>query len=268
MRSDFIGNCEAFLGWPEAVSGSQFLVPRLDREQMKEAILRPGEVKIGAFQPFGFQQDLVNRIVNDAGDRQDQLPMMQHALMRTWKRAAIQSEKDGKLTLTLEDYQQVGGIEEALSKHADEAWDKIKADSKNAQIARRLFLLLCDVSPDGQITRRRPQVEEVMAVTSASAIEVEKVMREFQADDRNFLLPLLPPDGRLTQDKYLDVSHEALLRRWHLFSQWLRDEREAAAELLRLVDRMKGGALLQAKELDRITRWQQENSPSPQWAKR
>lgn len=78
MRSDFIGNCEAFLGLPEAVSRSQFLVPRLDRKQMEEAITRPGEVKIAAFQPFSFQQDLVNRIVNDAGDRPDQLPMMQH----------------------------------------------------------------------------------------------------------------------------------------------------------------------------------------------
>ncbi len=62
MRSDFIGNCDAFLGLPEAVSRSQFLVPRLDRKQMEEAITRPGEVKIAAFQPFSFQQDLVNRI--------------------------------------------------------------------------------------------------------------------------------------------------------------------------------------------------------------
>jgi energy-coupling factor transporter ATP-binding protein EcfA2 len=35
MRSDFIGDCEAFLGLPEAVSRSQFLVPRLDRSQME-----------------------------------------------------------------------------------------------------------------------------------------------------------------------------------------------------------------------------------------
>ncbi len=28
MRSDFIGDCEIFLGLPEVVSGSQFLVPR------------------------------------------------------------------------------------------------------------------------------------------------------------------------------------------------------------------------------------------------
>jgi hypothetical protein len=55
MRSDFIGNCEAFLGLPEAVSNSQFLVPRLDRHQMEEAIVRPGEVRTADFRPFMFE---------------------------------------------------------------------------------------------------------------------------------------------------------------------------------------------------------------------
>src|SRR5207253_4757167 len=72
MRSDFIGNCEAFLGLPEAVSRSQFLVPRLGRRQMEEAIRRPAEVVGAAFQPFTFEEGLVNRIINDAGDRPDQ----------------------------------------------------------------------------------------------------------------------------------------------------------------------------------------------------
>lgn len=266
MRSDFIGNCEAFLGLPEAVSRSQFLVPRLNRKQMEEAIKRPGEIKLPAFRPFCFEQDLVNRIVNDAGDRPDQLPLMQHALMRTWKRAAKRKQSNGELTLTLDDYRKVGGIEEALSKHADEAWNRIKKNPYKARIARRLFLLLCDVSPDGQIIRRRPQFQEVIAATGASSGEVEAVMQEFQEDDRNFLLP--PPGQPLRPNTYLDVSHEALLRRWHLFSEWLREEREAVAELGRLVHRAKGGALLQTKELDRLSLSQADYLSAPEWAKR
>ena len=271
MRSDFIGNCEAFLGLPEAVSRSQFLVPRLDRKQMEEAIVRPGEVMTTAFQPFTFQEDLVNRIINDAGDRPDQLPMMQHALMRTWKRAVSRSSNDGKLVLTLEDYENVGQIEEALSRDAEEAWDKIKSDPKKAELARRLFLLLCDVSPERQITRRRPQVSEVMAVTRATVGEVEEVVREFQADDRNFLLP--PSDESLTPDTYIDISHEALLRQWRRFSKWLEGEQTGVAELRRLVDgawlyREEGRALLQPKELDRVSQWEKDNLPSVEWAQR
>ncbi len=37
---------------------------------------------------FCFEEGLVNRIINEAGDRPDQLPLLQHALMRTWKLAA------------------------------------------------------------------------------------------------------------------------------------------------------------------------------------
>jgi hypothetical protein len=271
MRSDFIGHCEAFLGLPEAVSRSQFLVPRLNRAQMEEAIVRPGAVRTAAFQPFTFQQDLVNRIINDAGDRPDQLPMMQPALMRTWKRAVSRNVNDGKLLLTHEDYENAGQIKEALSRDAEEAWDRIKSHAKNVELARRLFLLLCDVSPDGQITRRRPQVDEAMAVTGATVGEVEEVVREFQADDRNFLLPL--SDESLAPDTYLDISHEALLRQWSRFSKWLESERTAVAELRRLVDgarlyREKGGELLQPKDLERVSLWKQDNMPSAKWAQR
>ena len=120
MRSDFIGDCEAFLGLPEAISRSQFLVPRLTRSQMEEAIVRPGQIRDAEFQPFTFEEGLVNRIINDAGDRPDQLPLMQHALMRTWKFS-------DKRLLTYNDYGLLaGGIEGALSKHADAAWEEIK----------------------------------------------------------------------------------------------------------------------------------------------
>jgi hypothetical protein len=252
MRSDSIGNCEAFLGLPEAVSHSQFLVPRLDRKQMEEAIVRPGEVRTAAFQPFTFQQDLVNRIINDAGDRPDQLPLMQHALLRTWKRAVSRNLANGKLVLTHKDYENAGQIEEALSRDADDVWDKVKGDSKRAQLVRHLFLLLCDVSPEREVTRRRPRVSEVMAVTRATVEEVEGVVRQFQADDRNFLLP--PSDESFTPDTYLDISHEALLRQWRRFSEWLESERTAVTELRRLVDgarlyREGGGRSFSAKSL-------------------
>jgi hypothetical protein len=271
MRSDFIGDCEAFLGLPEALSRSLVLVPRLDRKQMQEAIVRPAEVRTAAFQPFAIQEDLVTRIINDAGDRPDQLPMMQHALMRTWKRAASRTLNGGKLVLTHEDYESIGQIEEALDRDAEEAWDKIASDPKKSQLARRLFLLLCDVSAEMRITRRRPQVSEVMAVTGANVGEIEDVVRGFQADDRNFLLP--PSDESLVPDTYLDVSHEALLRRWRRVSEWLEVERTALVELRRLVDRARlyregAGALLQRKELDRVSRWAKENLPSPEWAQR
>jgi hypothetical protein len=77
MRSDFIGDCAAFRGLPEAVSESQYLVPGLTREQLEEVICRPIE-KCGA----SIDSRLVERLLNDVSDEPDQLPVLQHCLLR------------------------------------------------------------------------------------------------------------------------------------------------------------------------------------------
>lgn len=41
MRSDFLGDCDAFYGLPEAINTSQFLVTRLTRTQRKDVITHP-----------------------------------------------------------------------------------------------------------------------------------------------------------------------------------------------------------------------------------
>ena len=41
MRSDFLGDCDAFHGLPEAMNRNQYLVPRLTRSQRREAITGP-----------------------------------------------------------------------------------------------------------------------------------------------------------------------------------------------------------------------------------
>ena len=81
MRSDFLGDCDAFHGLPEAINDCQFLVPRLRRDQLRETITGPLDL-------FGAraEEGLVNRILNEIGSDPDQLPLMQHLLLRMWSR--------------------------------------------------------------------------------------------------------------------------------------------------------------------------------------
>ena len=79
MRSDYLGDCSQFWGLPEAINESQYLIPRLTRDQLKEAITGPISVAHGDITPR-----LVARLLNDVGDNQDQLPVLQHLLMRMW----------------------------------------------------------------------------------------------------------------------------------------------------------------------------------------
>jgi hypothetical protein len=77
MRSDFLGYCAEFDGLAEEVTDAQYLCPRLSREQIAATVEGPAKVFKGDVEPR-----LVARIVNDMGTDPDQLPLMQHALMR------------------------------------------------------------------------------------------------------------------------------------------------------------------------------------------
>ncbi len=79
MRSDYLGDCAQFRGLAEAVNEGEYLIPQLSRDQLERAIEGPVKVGGGA---IAFR--LVQHLLNDVGDDQDQLPVLQHALMRTW----------------------------------------------------------------------------------------------------------------------------------------------------------------------------------------
>ena len=80
MRSDFLGECSQFLGLAEAVNDGEFLIPRMTRDQIQEAMEGPIRVRGASIAPR-----LLFRLLNDVEDNQDQLPVLQHALMRTWE---------------------------------------------------------------------------------------------------------------------------------------------------------------------------------------
>ena len=82
IRSDFIGDCARFHGLPEAVSRSQFLVPDMTRVQREDVIRKSIQLVGGQIDPA-----LVQRALNDTNDDPDQLPNLQRAMMRCWKRA-------------------------------------------------------------------------------------------------------------------------------------------------------------------------------------
>ncbi len=89
MRSEYLGDCALFNGLPEEINKSQFLTPRMTREQCEAAITKPARV-------FGANVDpaLVNRLLNEMSSDPNQLPLLQHCLMRMWSKATSISKED------------------------------------------------------------------------------------------------------------------------------------------------------------------------------
>jgi Leucine-rich repeat (LRR) protein/energy-coupling factor transporter ATP-binding protein EcfA2 len=271
IRSDFIGDCEAFLELPERISRSQFLVPRMERTQMERAIFAPSRVSDHGFEPFEFEEGFVNHVINDAGDKPDQLPLLQHALMRTWKVALKESRPPSRTCLTIRDYvETVGGIQDALSRDADAALGELQSDPTLTHIAHEMFLLLCDFSSEGQLTRRRPTFGELQQVLGTSAASIREIVRVFRSDDRNFLVPSAEQllDGALT----IDVCHESLLRRWRTFTTWLAAEVEKSNTFVSLRDRANRWPIQEPLLIDPALTvalsWRDSSRPTPNWAAR
>jgi hypothetical protein len=119
MRSDYLGDCAQFRGLPEALNSGQYLVPRMTRDQQCEAI--EGPVAVGGAK---ISPRLVQRLLNDVGDNPDQLPILQHALMRTWELSGV-ARSQGQ-PIDLEHYEATGTTAEALNRHADEAFEELR----------------------------------------------------------------------------------------------------------------------------------------------
>ncbi len=100
----------------------------------------------------------MNVSFNKIGNDQDQLPVLQHALMRMW-RLAHQKNSD-KAILTLAHYDEIGGLEKALSQHAKKAYAEL--DSKQQEIAEILFRNL--TTPNN--TRRPIKLEKIAILAS------------------------------------------------------------------------------------------------------
>ena len=260
MRSDFIGDCAAFYGLPEAVNAGLYLTPRLTREQLAEAIALPATVFGGTI-----EQGLLNRLLNDAGNDPDQLPIIQHALMRMWQHAA-NAEED---VLTLAHYEQIGGFKKALSNHADKAYDELTAAQQ--KIAEILFRNLSERDSNKRDTRRPTQLREIARLAEVEWQAVVPVVEVFRKQGRHFLVP--PVGHILEPDTVLDISHESLIRQWQRMQNWLNQEAESALLYQRVEEtaqRWQAGkaALLRSPELEQVLAWRTQAQPTQAWGER
>src|SRR5262249_10870503 len=153
----------------------------------RSAIEKPVHVGGGAIAPR-----LLHMMLNDVGDDPDQLPVMQHALMRIWDSwAADDAENE---PLDLRHYERIGGFQEALARHAAEVYAELRADEDH-NLARRLSQALTERGADTRGTRRPTRLDELCAILEAPLERVVEVIDAFRGPGRTFLMPM--PDVAL-----------------------------------------------------------------------
>lgn len=262
MRSDFLGDCAQFQGLPEAINEGQYLIPRMTRDERRFAVTGPVGVTRGKI-----TEPLVNRLLNDVGDNPDQLPILQHALMRTWDHWS-NNRRNGE-PIGLEHYEAVGTMTQALSRHADEAWAEL--DQRGQSVAELLFKTLTERGADNREIRRPTSLQDICTITNATPAEVIAVIEVFRGAGRSFLMP--PAGVQLKPETVVDISHESLIRNWDRLRAWVEDEAQSARIYRRLAEAatdhyQKGTGLLDDVTLQYVLKWREQSKPNWAWGVR
>ncbi|MDX1471448.1 MAG: hypothetical protein R3213_08120, partial [Flavobacteriaceae bacterium] len=259
MRSDFIGDCSQFQGLPEALNQSQYLVPKLTRDQLKLAIEGPAKLYGRQITPR-----LLSRLINDLNGVKVDLPLLQHCLLRIWE---YEEKEDNNQELDINDYKAIGTVENALAQHANQALEKL--NPKQKKLAEYIFKALTTIDDNGRKIRRPALLSDLAALTKSSSEEILEVANKFIEDGRSFLI--LQKIGG-SSDVNIDISHESLIRQWDTLSRWVEEEAEAASTYLQIakansLKKESKRGYLDGIELQLAQKWRANNNPSAEWAK-
>ena len=262
MRSDFIGECSQFHELTELINDSNYLVPQMTREDLKRAI--EGPVAVGGAK---IETQLVQQLLNEVGDNPDQLPILQHALMRTWDYWTDHSDKNQPINIS--DYDAVGRMEKALSEHANEAFDELSEDQK--RICESMFKTITEKGNDNRGIRHPTSIIDIASISKVTPDQVISVIDPFRAAGRSFITP--SSEIPLSEDSIIDLSHESLMRIWNKLKVWVEEEWNAVQMYMRLSEaaemyQVGSTGLWRPPDLQLALNWREKQNPTLAWAQR
>ncbi|MGF1635704.1 MAG: hypothetical protein ACFCUU_01425 [Cyclobacteriaceae bacterium] len=262
MRADFIGDCSQFPVLTQLINRSHYLIPQMTREQLRLAI--EGPVAVGGGR---IAKRLTQQLLNDIGTNADQLPVLQHALMRTWDYWLKHREESEPMDLR--HYVAIGKVHEALSQHANEAYAEL--NRRGQEICEVLFKSLTEKGQDNIGTRKAARIHTIAEIAGASYEDVIDVVDVFRQPGRSLLMP--STEVELIDDSIIEISHESLMRIWYRLREWVDEEAESAKTYLRISEaaalhQQGKSGLWRPPDLQVGLNWQIKQKPSLAWALR
>jgi hypothetical protein len=177
----------------------QVLLAAMSRSELESTIVGPAK-KVGlTFDPPG----LVPRILDEAGEGEGMLPLLQYALKESW---ALRKDN----TISADAYARSGGVREAIRVTAERTFAALSTEDQQA--ARQLFLRL--VTPGEGDTRAR------------AAMPTEPAQRRIVEQFAGPRTRLLVTGSDRAARPIVEVSHEALIRTWPRLRGWIDANRE------------------------------------------
>jgi hypothetical protein len=223
VRADFYGHCGRHPELVAALYRAQLLVGPMAADDLRRAVTEPA-ARAGA----SVESALLARLMSDVTGQPSALPLVSHVLAETWRRRR-------GMTLTLAGYEDVGGVEHALARTAEQTFQQLAGEELDA--ARLMFLRLVTPGDGTGDTKRRIRRDELGE--SHGPLERFAAARLVSLDDHG-----------------AELVHEALLRAWPRLAAWIAEDRD----ILRVHHRVtEAAAAWQAHGRDPDLLWRGEH---------
>ncbi|MGN5376879.1 caspase, EACC1-associated type [Streptomyces lasalocidi] len=214
VRADFYEACTRYPALVRALEERQVVVGSLGPGALRAVIEQPARVA-----GLRLEQGLADTLLREArvrrlGVQSAVLPLLSHALLATWQ------QRSGTL-LTLAGYRATGGIDDAVSTTAEQAYAAMPGEDQ-ARV-RSLMLRLVHIGEGVEDTRRRVSLDDVTGPD--------------EPDAAGRVLNALAAARLVTVDEGgVEITHEALLYAWSRLRAWIDEDHAALLALQQLSD--------------------------------
>jgi hypothetical protein len=199
VRADFYDPLIRDLG--SILPAQQVTLTGMPREELKRTISEPARLLGLSFDPA----TLIERILDDVGEDEGRLPLLQYALKESW------ALRKGN-TITADSYARSGTVREAIRNAAEQTFKALSEEDQRA--ARQLFLRLVTPGEGQEDTRVRAEMPSEPAR--------RRIVEQFASPRTRLLVAGSDRASRPT----VEVAHEALIQTWPRLREWIDANRE------------------------------------------
>ena len=214
LRADFYARTLSHAGYGSRMSGGIVNIVPMAPEELELAASGPARAAGVRLEP-ALEAALIGDVLGEPGA----LPIFEFALTDLFDRRVGD-------TLTLDAYRMMGGIDGAVSRKAEQLFDRLTASQQEA--CKQVFLRLVSITDGETRSRRRVDAAELLGL-KLDVGDLQEVLVAF-GDER-----LLSFDrSERTGSPIVEVAHEALLDRWGRLSEWITLAKEDVRQNARL----------------------------------
>jgi serine/threonine protein kinase len=213
VRSDFLDRVSEDHGFAVEVTGGLLFLPPIDRNGLREALIRPVDAADYHFE----SPRLVERMLDELSSTPGALPLLQFTASKLWDLRDRQ-----RRVLDEASYDHLGGVAGALAGHADAVLAGMSAGDQ--ALARAALERL--VTPEH--TRAVVRMDELRAATREPEA-MERVVHHLASARLLVVETLSEEEGAM-----VELIHESLIEGWPTLRRWLDEHREDVELLARL----------------------------------